>query len=135
MKAIADTGFLVALANRRDHHHEWAVKLLPRLETPLLTCESVLSETAFHLGSSKVSLAMINDGLVSADWDFAREWRFLQKLADQFHDQDPDLADLCVIRLSELNPKHTVLTVDAGHFRVFRRNIRERIPSIFPPGL
>ena len=135
MKAIADTGFLVALANRRDYHHAWAAKLLPRLAPPLLTCESVLSETAFHLGSSKVTLAMVQEGLVSVHWEFAQEWRSLQKLALQFKEQEPDLADLCVIRLSELNPKHTVLTVDAGHFRVFRRNIRERIPAIFPPGM
>ncbi len=135
MRAIADTGFLVALANRRDHHHAWAANLLPRLETPLLTCEAVLSETAFHLGSSMLALSMVREGLVAVDWVFAREWRFLHMLADQFNDQDPDLADLCVIRLSELHPRHTVLTVDAGHFRVFRRNNRDRIPAIFPPGL
>jgi predicted nucleic acid-binding protein len=135
VKAIADTGFLVALANRRDHHHAWAANLLPTLETPLLTCESVLSETAFHLGSSQLVLSMVRDGLVEVDWEFAHEWRSLQKLADQFADQEPDLADLCVIRLSELHPKHTVLTVDAGHFRIFRRNTRERIPTVFPPDM
>ncbi len=135
MRAIADTGFLVALANRRDHHHAWAAALLPRLKTPLLTCESVLSETAFHLGSSNLALAMVRETLVEVALEFAREWPALQTLAAQFFDQAPDLADLCVIRLSELNPNHTVLTVDAGHFRVFRRNIRDKIPAIFPSGL
>lgn len=135
MKAIADTGFLVALANRRDRHHGWAKNLLSSLEPPLLTCDAVLSETAFHLGSSQLALSMVREGLVEVDWDFAREWRALEKLADQFADQDPDLADICVIRLSELHPERTVLTVDARHFRVFRRNTRERIPSVFPPGM
>jgi predicted nucleic acid-binding protein len=51
LKAIADTGFLVAVANRRDQYHDWAVDLLSVLQTPLLTCEAVLSETAFHLVS------------------------------------------------------------------------------------
>ena len=31
MRAIADTGFLVAFANRADEHHEWAVELADRI--------------------------------------------------------------------------------------------------------
>jgi predicted nucleic acid-binding protein len=49
MKGIADTGFLVAFANRTDTHHDWAVSLAAQLSEPLLTCEPVLAETAFHL--------------------------------------------------------------------------------------
>ena len=51
MKGIADTGFLVAFANRRDRHHDWAVNLARDVSTPLLTCEAVLAEAAFHLGT------------------------------------------------------------------------------------
>jgi predicted nucleic acid-binding protein len=133
VKGIADTGFLVALANRRDAHHGWAAALLPRFEPPLLTCEAVLSETAFHLGSSELALSMVSDGLVRVELDFRKEWKSIQALAARFADQAPDLADLCILRLSELNSDHTVLTVDASHFRVFRRNKRERIPALFPP--
>ena len=49
MKAIADTGFLVAFANARDHHHRWALTLAGEVDEPLLTCEAVLSEAAYHL--------------------------------------------------------------------------------------
>ena len=31
MKGIADTGFLVAFANRYDQHHEWAVGIASRV--------------------------------------------------------------------------------------------------------
>ena len=48
MIGIADTGLLVAFINRGDKHHQWAVGLASQLTEPLLTCESVLSETAFH---------------------------------------------------------------------------------------
>ena len=51
MKAIADTGFLVAFANRNDRYHSWAVSLASGVSDPLLTCEAVLAETAFHLQS------------------------------------------------------------------------------------
>src|ERR1700674_5167218 len=51
VKGIADTGFLVAFANRTDRHHEWAVGVAEQVTEPLLTCEAVLAETAFHLRS------------------------------------------------------------------------------------
>jgi predicted nucleic acid-binding protein len=132
LKAIADTGFLVALANRRDQYHDWAVNLLAKLQTPLLTSEAVLSETAFHLQSSRTALLMLESGLVRIAMNPEREWSELLRLAEQFDDQHPDLADLCVIRLSEIYPTHKVLTVDGSDFRVYRRNSREQIPVVCP---
>ena len=133
MKAIADTGFLVAVANRRDQYHDWAVDLLSVLQTPLLTCEAVLSETAFHLGSSRTALLMVESGMVRLAMSAEREWSELLRLAEQFDDQQPDLADLCVIRLSEIYPSHKVLTVDGSDFQVYRRNNRELISLDCPP--
>jgi predicted nucleic acid-binding protein len=49
MKGIADTGFLVAFASSGDAHHSWALELAAHVREPLLTCEAVLSEAAFHL--------------------------------------------------------------------------------------
>ena len=43
MKGIADTGFLVAFANRRDRYFPWACALAERVREPLLTCEAVLA--------------------------------------------------------------------------------------------
>ena len=52
MTGIADTGFLVAFANRRDEFFPWAHALAESIHEPLLTCEAVLAETAFHLKDS-----------------------------------------------------------------------------------
>jgi len=49
MNAIADTGFWMAFENRRDFNHQWALSIAERVTEPLLTCEEVLAETAFHL--------------------------------------------------------------------------------------
>lgn len=35
--------------------------------------------------------------------------------------------------MSELHPRHSVLTVDRADFRVYRRNKREAIPLVCPP--
>ena len=133
MKGIADTGFLVAFANGRDAHHRWAVTLAERVDEPLLTCETVLAETAFHLQSVPVVLGMIASGLVVVSFAMVDHLARIDTLAKRYADRSPDLADLCLIRMSELNPHHSVITVDETDFRVYRRNKRDVIPLICPP--
>ena len=134
MKGIADTGFLVAFANRGDRHHEWAVRVAESVTDPLLTCEPVLAESAFHLGSVSLVLAMLREGLVTLAFDCREHLPQLEVLASRYADRRPDLADLCLILMSELHPRHSVITVDRRDFRVYRRNKREAIPLVCPPG-
>ena len=133
MKGIADTGFLVAFANASDKHHKWAAQLATGVTEPLLTCEAVIAETAFHLESAAVALAMVNEGLVALAFDCREHLVQLARLADRFADQKPDLADLCLVRMSELFPKLSVITIDRTDFQVYRRNKREAIPLLCPP--
>jgi predicted nucleic acid-binding protein len=132
MKGIADTGFLVAFINRGDKYHEWAVGLADQFTEPFLTCESVLSETAFHTDPQYV-FELLNLGLITLAFDCKDHLTQLEALAENFADQKPDFADLCLIRMSELFPKHPVITIDREDFRVYRRNKREAIPLICPP--
>jgi hypothetical protein len=46
-----------------------------------------------------------------------------------------DTGFLCLVRIGELYPGHSVLTVDRTDFRIYRRNKREAIPLICPPAL
>ena len=133
MKGIADTGLLVAFANRADTHHEWALGIAARVTDPLLTCEAVLAEAAFHLQDASLVIAMVTDGLVALAFDCDDHLAQLASLAKRYADRRPDLADLCLIRMSELYPRHSVITVDVEDFRVYRRNKRETIPLIYPP--
>jgi predicted nucleic acid-binding protein len=133
MKGIADTGFLVAFVNRNDRHHEWAVRLAEGIDEPLLTCEAVLAEAAFHLKSTGLVLAMLQQGLVTLAFQCLEHLPQLGALAQRYADRRPDLADLCLVRMSELYPRHSVITVDRADFRVYRRNKREIIPLICPP--
>jgi uncharacterized protein len=133
VKAIADTGFLVAFANGNDEFHPWAKELAAQVTEPLLTCEAVLAETAFHLGSVPLVLQMIDDGLITLAFRCEDNLPHLGILAVRYSDRKPDLADLCLIRMSELHPHHRVLTTDRQDFKVYRRNKREAIPTICPP--
>ena len=134
MKGIADTGFIVAFARRNDEHHVWAVDVAKRITEPLLTCEAVLAEAAFHLESSSYVLALLQDEMLRLAFDCNRNISPLAELARRYSDRNPDLADLCLIRMSELYPRHVVFTVDRD-FGVYRRNRREVIPIQLPPRL
>jgi uncharacterized protein len=133
VKGIADTGLLVAFVSRNDRYHDWAVSLAQDQTEPLLTCESVLSETAFHLGSSVAALALVSQQLVELAFDCNDHIAQLTALARRYSDRNPDLADLCLIRMSELYPHHKVITTDREDFSVYRRNKRGFIPLVCPP--
>lgn len=133
MRGIADTGFLVAFANRNDQHHDWAVAIAEQITEPLLTCEAVLAEAAFHLQDSALVLSMVRDGLVVVAFECRDHWAQLRILAERYADRRPDLADLCLILMSELNADHPVFTVDRDDFSIYRRNKRDTIPAVFPP--
>jgi uncharacterized protein len=133
VKGIADTGFLVAFANANDKHHRWATQIAAGVTEPLLTCEAVLAETAFHLENTALVLGMVDEGLVSLAFDCRENLPQLSRLAGRYADRKPDLADLCLVRMSELFPRHSVITIDRADFRVYRRNKREAIPMLSPP--
>ena len=135
MKAIADTGLIVAFGNRTDRFHPWAVDIAKSITEPLLTCEAVLAEAAFHLRSVPYVLSLVEDGMLRIAFEMAKHQQRLAQLAERYQDRHPDLADLCLIRLSELFPRHTVITVDEADFRIYRRNNRETIPILCPPRL
>jgi hypothetical protein len=76
---------------------------------------------------------MLEEALITLAFDCRDHVPQLAALAKRFADRQPDLADLCLIRMSELHPRHSVITVDREDFRVYRRNKREAIPLICPP--
>lgn len=133
MKAIADTGFIVAFVNRGDQHHDWASTLAKQVTEPLLTCEAVLAESAFKLYSSAIVLGLVRDQFLRVAFNLEENLPHIEHLAEKYQERSPDLADLCLIRMSELYPKHDLLTVDTD-FRVYRRNKRNSIPLLCPSG-
>ncbi|PYU94556.1 MAG: pilus assembly protein [Acidobacteria bacterium] len=109
------------------------MEVAKRIQDPLLTCEAVLAEAAFHLASSSYVLSLVRDKMLRLAFDCSRNQSSgnqdqLWELATRYEDRRPDFADLCVVRMSELHPQHSVITVDEGDFRVYRRNRREVIP-------
>ncbi len=92
MKGIADTGFIVAFGNRNDRHHAWALDIAKGITEPLLTCEAVLAEAAFHLASSSYVLSLVHDAMLRVTFDCSRNLEHLMELATRYQDRQPDFA-------------------------------------------
>jgi predicted nucleic acid-binding protein len=132
MRGLADTGFLLAFLARRDRYHRWAVEVASSIDEPLITCEAVLAEAAYQVGDCGKIFALQRTGLVRSEFEISAALPRLEELAHQFADRSPDLADLCLICLSEKFTTHPVVTVD-NDFRVYRRFKRQTIPVVMPP--
>lgn len=75
---------------------------------------------------------MVEEGLVRPQLLVSDHLSRLAELAQRDSDRKPDLADICLIRLSELNPSLPVITTDVIDFRMYRRGRREMIPLLHP---
>lgn len=128
---IADTGPLVALFDRGDEHHEWALNGLGRIRGPMLTAESVVSEVLFLLRdmprSRTAFLEFWSDGALRLHFDAEVNKTALAALLRKYADNGISMADAAIVRLSELVPDALVWTLDKD-FRVYRRAGRKVIP-------
>ena len=132
MKLIADTGLLVAFLNRRDAHHGWAAALVAEADFPILICEPVLTEAAWHLRDSARLLQLVSEDVLRPALDCRDEVDALLGLVKRYANRAPDFCDLCVVRLSELFTRHTVATVDRRDFSIYRRFGQQVIPIVCP---
>ncbi len=128
---IADTGPLVALFDRGDEYHEWALRGLGQIGSPLITAECVVSEVLFLLRdmprSRSAFLAFWSEGALKVAFDAEANKAPLTALLRKYADHGISLADAAIVRLSELVPDAVVWTLDQD-FRVYRRNGRKVIP-------
>lgn len=133
MKEIADTGLLVGFLFRRDPVHSWALDAF-RKHTPFYTCDAVLAEAASFCPDPNVILTLLlrADLILDPDFSLGGSLTEIAALAGKYADQPMDLADACLVRMSELHRNSRIWTVDVRDFSVYRRFGRERIPCVFP---
>jgi len=132
VKRIADAGLIIGALDKRDRHHGWAKNLLEKESPPWLVCEAVLAEISASVGSPEPVLEMLRAG--DLELAFAMDDNVMEvlALARKYRDQGMDLADACVVRMSELLEDSRVYTVDRRDFSVYRRNSRQAVPCVFP---
>jgi len=133
---LLDTGPLVAFFDGADEHHNWARRQWEQAPLPLLTSESVLSETVFLLRRAGVSaehvLELLRQGVLKLELELNKEAEPVQRLLKKYRDQEISLADACLVRMSELHRDCRIFTTDLQDFQVYRRFERQLIPLLHP---
>lgn len=136
MKEIADTGLIVALLFRNDPFHIWAVDAF-RKHAPFHTCDAVLAEAASFCPDPVAVLKLVTRGdlILDPEFSLADDASHIASMTEKYADRPMDLADACLVRMSELHTKCRVWTVDRNDFATYRRMGRRTIPCEFPPEL
>jgi predicted nucleic acid-binding protein len=132
MKHILDAGPLIAALNRQDKHHPWACETIERLGPSFYSCAEVLAEAAAMTGQPAAIVEMVQAGEIILAFSLADEAARVLGLLRKYEDQSMDLADACVVRMTELMRDCRVVTLDSADFSVYRRNGRDVIPTITP---
>ena len=134
-KILVDTGPLVAYLCEDEYHHVWAVDHFKAHARPLLTCEAVMVEATFLLRRAKRSheklLDLIACGAIAIGFDLEGDAEVVSSLMTQYNNVPMDLADACLVRMTEWYPDSTLLTLDSD-FQIYRKHRREIISVIIP---
>ena len=137
LRTIVDTGPLVAFFAKGDTHHDWAIEQFANTAPPLLTCEAVVTETCYLVASAGGNPNAVLDfavrGALQLAFSLEAELDAVRRLMTRYRDAGISLADACLVRMSELQPRSQVMTIDRD-FLIYRRDGRLTIPLIAPFG-
>ncbi len=134
---LLDTGPLVAFFDRSEEYHGWAKEKWAQAPVPMLTCEAVLAEAAYllqeraALPAEKV-LALFERKVISVPFNIEEQAAPVARLLERYRDQGMQLADACLVRMSEVKRDCRVFTFDKADFQVYRRFERQVIPLVVP---
>lgn len=132
IRVIADTGPLVAIVSKQDDYHQVCVEALEKINIPLFTCWSVVTEAQFRLKQNREAVKklfeMIEGGLVEVVDLPEDAVTWLKDFLDRYYVSNPqsrrqvELADASVCYLAESMGIDTVFTIDREDFTIYRIN-------------
>jgi uncharacterized protein len=125
MISIADTGFIVALIDRQDPHHQEVKTVYPQ-QKQILVPQSVLAEVAYLLGCHAGVSAVIQflrslktsrfELMALTEEDIAR----IGDILEAYRDSRVDFVDASVMAIAERLNLKMILTLDRRDFSLYR---------------
>ncbi len=121
---LLDAGPLVAMLDKREQWHSWAITQMRQVQVPLLTCEPVITEACFLLKHLPPALRQLHhwadQGLLKilrlANGDLAPALA----LMEHYSNVPMSFADATLVRHSEDHPEAHIFTLDSD-FTIYRR--------------
>jgi predicted nucleic acid-binding protein len=120
---LLDTGPIVALLDRSEALHQRCADVLHGLQSPLVTCEAVLTESCYLLrnlaGAPEAVLENVAAGIFQIPIHLSQEAPKIREILRKYRDRRIDLADACLIQLANEFESGEILTLDQD-FAVYR---------------
>src|SRR5581483_754258 len=130
MRAILDSGPLIALWNAEPAHLLWVEELFKRFAGPYYVTEPVLTEVAHLTGRDSLIVEALKTGKFLVPEGLLDQLEDIERSLRKF--PHCDLVDASVIALSERYRRVSVLSLDRRHFTTYRRADGTRVPAVLP---
>jgi uncharacterized protein len=132
---LIDAGPIVAFLRSGDRYHRWAVEQFNRF-SHFNTCEAVLAEAcarlAYYGDRQSLVVDMVIAGVLSVDFSACPAAERISRLMKKYGDQPMDLADACLVVMTEQVADSLIVTLDERDFAIYRRHERQVIPYVSP---
>jgi hypothetical protein len=136
VRALADTGALLAYLDKKDRWHRRCREAFASFHLPLVTSAAVLTEL-FHLVGDdarqvQVAWSFVRSGALTVAAVTDDGLSELEGLMRRYHDRPMGFADATLVLLAERHSLTTVFTVDHDDFETYRVGGRRRfriVPS------
>ena len=130
IKALADTGALLALLDNNDRWHQACVNAFEKLHLPLITSTAILTELFHLVGDSehdiRATWAFIRSGAVSIHPIQDADLSELDRLMAKYLDRPMDFADATLVLMAKRLSLNTVFTIDFNDIETYRIERRKR---------
>jgi predicted nucleic acid-binding protein len=131
VRALADTGALLAYLDRTDSWHRRCRDAFAQLRLPLSTSDAVLTELFHLLGDNprevELAWAFIRSGAVTVLPISDRDLPDLETLMRKYRDRPMDFADATLVHIAQRESLSTVFTIDHDDFETYRIGGRKRL--------
>lgn len=132
---LTDSGPIVALLDRSDQYHTWAVDQFGNFSSPLFTCQGVITEATHLLKDAGVPpwdvVELVRREVVVIRFDLESNLDRVLTLMKKYADTPMDFVDACLVSMTEEKRDCRLVTLDSD-FRIYRRFERQTIPLIAP---
>ena len=131
VRALADTGALLACLDRGDPWHQRCRDAFDQFRLPLSTSSAVLTELFHLLGDNPRDVALawafIRSGAVTvlpiSDGDLPD----VEALMRKYYARTMDFADAALVQLAQRESLSTIFTIDHDDFETYRVGGRKRL--------
>jgi hypothetical protein len=134
---MVDTGFWLALANKKDEHHEKAKSTMANINSPLITTWSVMTETCYLLlmrlgAQAPVAFIKSYGGGAFKAFDLSEKHAGrIHELMEKYANLPMDLADASLVILAEHLGHGRILSSDVRDFNVYRWKDNKPFENLF----